>query len=439
MMNSLRSRIREFCVGGLLLLFGTAPGIAQVGPAEIRDPRLRAVEQVYLQQLVEINRAIGELSFPFTFRLSRYAALDPDQQIGADARGLEFVNFHDRLVLKVTGNYNAAFSADLLTPNQRANRVFDEVVVPMIRVLAGRIPAKPDFDGIGFEVAYHTRLHSKSFTYEGKEILAMVLEPADVRGYAGTVDEMKRQGILNRSEIYLDGKPLGLVLGERDPFDVAGLLRSAQKSSASPSAATSTAQSEESQVQPAAFREPPPIPAGGTPPVTPSTVGQTDVITSPPPPANLQILERKYRPQLDDLGKLGTAKFHFVDFAPPSFVNALGRIAVQVTVRNPNHFEQDATSIYKRAAESFDLFLARELKPILALVPDSDEFDGLDVTILNELVSKSGSSSEALEFVFPLKTLRRFVAAEMTNQELINQSVVLVNGVRIALDLQRVE
>jgi hypothetical protein len=35
--------------------------------------------------------------------------------------------------------------------------------------------------------------------------------------------------------------------------------------------------------------------------------------------------------------------------------------------------------------------------------------------------------------------LRNFVNADITNQQLIDQSIVLVNGVRIALNLQLVE
>ena len=47
--------------------------------------------------------------------------------------------------------------------------------------------------------------------------------------------------------------------------------------------------------------------------------------------------------------------------------------------------------------------------------------------------------SEAVEFIFPLQAVRNFVNADITNQELIDQSVVLVNGVRIGLHLQQVE
>jgi hypothetical protein len=38
-----------------------------------------------------------------------------------------------------------------------------------------------------------------------------------------------------------------------------------------------------------------------------------------------------------------------------------------------------------------------------------------------------------------LKATRLFARADITNQDLINQSVVLVNGVRISLNLAQVE
>ena len=52
---------------------------------------------------------------------------------------------------------------------------------------------------------------------------------------------------------------------------------------------------------------------------------------------------------------------------------------------------------------------------------------------------KTKDSTEGLGFIIPLPPLRKFADAEITNQDLINQSIVLVNGVRIALDLQRIE
>jgi len=110
-----------------------------------------------------------------------------------------------------------------------------------------------------------------------------------------------------------------------------------------------------------------------------------------------------------------------------------------LTLRNLNTFDKEATSIYKRAARSFDLFLAPQMKSILERIPDDAELGGLDITVLNDLTGTAGHSSEAVEFVCPVKPLRKFANADITNQELINQSVIMVNGVRITLNLQEVE
>ena len=79
------------------------------------------------------------------------------------------------------------------------------------------------------------------------------------------------------------------------------------------------------------------------------------------------------------------------------------------------------------------------LKPLLARIPADPEIEGLDAPVLDQLASKSRPSFEAVDFVCPLKPLRQFEDAEITNQDVINQSAVLVNGARIVLDRQQVE
>jgi hypothetical protein len=111
---------------------------------------------------------------------------------------------------------------------------------------------------------------------------------------------------------------------------------------------------------------------------------------------------------------------------------------LQLTLRNTLKFSPDSSSIYKRAAQSFDLFLARELKNILEKVPPEVNFDAYDVVVLNQLGPDPSGSSEAIEYISPRKVLQQFVNAEITGQQVVDQSVVLVNGVRIALNLQLV-
>ncbi len=434
-------------LGIALLLSAGAWGIAQVGSAEIANPRLKAAEAAYLSRLIDLNRAIARIKFPYAFTLSRYAGLDPKEQVGADRRGLEFVLFQDRMVLKLTGNYNAAFSSELLTSNQRAGRVFEDVIAPIVRLLPAYFSPQDNFDDFGFEIAYHTRARGKGFEYEGKEMLVVVMERDDALSFAEAREAATRQEILNRAEVYLDGKRFGLALGAAEPFEVEALVRRPDNSlpPAQVASAVKPAEVKNPIERPDPYGQrglqappPPSLPAVRSPeanrPSEPREQGSGARAS-----ADAASLQAKYQPQLDELGKDGVAKHHFVDYAPPSFVVFRNRLALQLTLRNPSGYQKASTSIYKRAAQSFDLFFAPQLKPIIDRIPESEEISDLDVTILNEILDESGKSSEALEFVFPMKLLRRFAAAEITNQELINQSVVLVNGVRIALNLQQVE
>src|SRR5262250_2799150 len=94
----------------LAILFGLGIStLAQVSPSEILDPHLKELEKEYLPQLKAINQEIARTSFPFPFYLSRAVGLDPSQQVETDTRGLEFRRFQDRVILKATGNYNAAY------------------------------------------------------------------------------------------------------------------------------------------------------------------------------------------------------------------------------------------------------------------------------------------------------------------------------------------
>jgi len=147
----------------------------------------------------------------------------------------------------------------------------------------------------------------------------------------------------------------------------------------------------------------------------------------------------KYNLQLMALAKEGADKYHFVSYAPTAFVIFHDQVALQLTLKNTQQFGPAKGSIYKRAAQSFDLFLAPLLADVSGRVSPDVEFQLFDFTILNKHSLGTKETSEAVEFICPRNALKRFLDAEITNQELLDQSIVLVNGVRIALNLQLVE
>jgi hypothetical protein len=406
----------------VLLLWSLPSSFAQVDPAEIKHPQLKASEQTYFSRLISLNQSISLTNFPFQLSLNRNVGLDPKDQAGADKRGLEFIFFNERELLKISANYNAAFNSGLLSPNQRASRVLNEVILPMLRLLPGYFDVNASFDGFGFEIGYHVQTHKSSHDYEGKENLVVIFDKADGFRYPILSDDTLRQEILNRSEIYLNGDPFGLALNMTSPMEVDTLPRRPAPP-ANKTFALGRAGAPSGRKTSVAELE------------TAAKTAETSIGT-----AEINALREKYQSQLDAFGKEGVAQFHFADYAPPSLVVINNQLALQAALRNPEVFDKEGTSIYKRAARSFDLFLAPQLKGILAKIPEGPEIKSINFNVLNQLASAdSGKFSEAIEFLFPLKEARQFASSDITNQDLIDRSIVRINGVRIALNLAQVE
>ena len=438
-----------FLVMGLAMISGVPKASAQVSPSEILNPDLKALEQSYFPQLKTINQSIAKTKFPFPFYLSRYVGLDPAQQAEADSRGLEFVRFQDRVILKVTGNYNAAYDTARLTENERAASTFHTVILPILALVTAALPQDLPCDGIGFEISHHARTHDRSYDYEGKENLVVVLDRDDAWALSRASTDPERQEIVNRSKVYVSGTDFGLSLTEHDPLNVQALPRSIP---ARPDA-TSTARSStlagrssllKSNLSPLSASPVVPAPADPAPasanPILPSHRAVDLSPASPPTTqADADRLGEKYQAQLAVLAKVGAAKFHFIDYAPPTFVVFRDQMALQITQRNSIQFGPVKGSIYKRAAQSFDLFLAPQLKDLSDKIPADLEFQLFAFSVLNKLSPGAKGTSEAIEFICPRTALKQFVEAEITNQQLLDQSVILVNGVRIALNLQLVE
>src|SRR5436309_4364480 len=120
---------------GIAIALSAQRASAQVSPAEILNPDLKALEESYFPQLKALNQSIAKTKFPFPFYLSRFVGLDPAQQAEADSRGLEFVRFQDHVILKLTGNYNAAYDAARFTQNERAASTFRAVLLPILDLM----------------------------------------------------------------------------------------------------------------------------------------------------------------------------------------------------------------------------------------------------------------------------------------------------------------
>ena len=80
------------------------------------------------------------------------------------------------------------------------------------------------------------------------------------------------------------------------------------------------------------------------------------------------------------------------------------------------------------------------IRPLLGYFKDEQKFDGIGFSTTVHLAGKSAeSTSEAVEFYFPLASLRSYEKYDCTGQQLLDAGTVLINGERVALDLQIAE
>jgi hypothetical protein len=425
-------KLRERALGaarklfaGAILLSAMTSVFGQVSPDEISNPRAKAAEEKYILQLQSLHQSIGAARFAFPFRLARYVNAKTGQRAALDSSGLEFVYFQNRVVLKISGVYNAAFNVGKLSRNQRAGQTFQDAVVPVLHLVTEQIPRTADFDSIGFEIIYGTRENSEGFDLQGKEALTVVFSRDDAFSYAKTSEIAARQKILNRSDIFVNGEDFGLALGQRDPLIVESLDRFAPRQAETASASTPSNSTQVDEVSGAVL--------------TPA-VSITHPMTTPPSPptfADAMRLQNQFQAQLNAIAKEDGASLHLAARNPPSFEVAGDQTLLHFTMRNTLSFDRTTSSIYKRAAQSFDLFLAPGLRSLSRRLPDNQEY-ALQFSVLNPSVTDQ-ASIETIDYICPLTTLDAFVTNKITSQDLINQSVVLVNGVRISLNLQLVE
>ena len=411
--------------------------MAQVSPAEVTNPHLKALEQKYLQQLIVLNRQISAEHHAFPFVLSRYVGVDPKDQPEIDTRGLEFVYFHQQTLLKFSGNSKRGIQFVGSDANQRAAKVFTDVVAPVLRLLPQHFAANNGFDGFGFEISYHVLEGKGRNDYEGRENLVVVMAINDALRFSQLTDRDAQQKLLNQSEIYISGERYGLALGQADPLlpdEIAESSPTVNREEGSDAAerrpSISNSRSADANLTLGTVSGPVPV---GAPTQTPAVANVT-----PLSPADVDQIQAKYQSALDQYGMSVRTSMGQTSSVAPSLALFRNSLYLQITLRNPHTFDMEKTSLYKRAALSFDTFLAPHLADLVSHLPGFSKLEGLDITVLVS-TSASGSSAEAVEFVCPLPALRSFIAYEISNQDLIQQSLVIVNGVRISLNLQQVE
>jgi hypothetical protein len=405
------------------------PCAAQVlSVSRIKDPQARVIQQQYVAQLRELSTEAAALHFPYPFYFSDTLDIDEVQQKQLPTGSIRFETFHGRTVLAITGNYYASYSASMMPANLRARKTFQDVVMPVLKVAIAHMDRTAPLDAYAFEIAHHVRTRVIKVDTEGPENLMLLIPRAMAERLVKSDDIEGQQSALLESEIFLNGEPFTLWLtGDEAPADVSEHYLARHKSE--PASASSLAAN---QAQPGSLLNARLLPESELA----IQMKERAKIAPDLSPARMEKLQTTYEGVLQKLtGELST-QAHFVAYAPPAFIGFRDGAYLQLSM-NTDLEQPVGSSQYRIAALAFDSHISHLLRPVSKYFHDNPQFEGVDFSTTVHQGAQPNPVS--VEFVAPFLALACYEKYDCTGQELINRSVVLINGERVTLDLQRAE
>ena len=441
-----------FCLIVLSLIAASAALAQVVSPAEIKDSALRALQQQYMDDLSRAAEDILASHFDYPFYLSRKLDLDQAQQQIADQSSIRFDSYNGKTVLAITGNYYAAYSAQKISPGQRARSTFLNVVMPILKAAVPRFQNNQHVQGFAVEISHHIMGKVMGVSMERPENLMVFLPRNGALKLLVAKDQTAQQAALLQGEIFLNAQPISIWLNDAvlppavDANAVSNFNFNPNPNSNPNDHAdetSATVKSDPTQtgaeiVSGTNANRPPPSTASA--PLSPLKPKEPPA----PPPRDsstqaLSALQLSNQPVVDQIVKELESQAHFVAYAPPKFVAFRQGIYLELSL-NSTLPVSAAGSRYKLAATAFDDHVAHLIRPLLAYFKDAQDFDGIGFSTTIHLAGKSAAStSEAVEFFFPLSSLRCYEKYDCTGQQLLDAGTVLINGERVALDLQIAE
>src|SRR5450631_3044156 len=156
---------------------GMAPRLfAQVvTPMELSDPKTQRLQQRYFKTLNTIGNEIGTHKFPYPFYFSRVLDADESKMPMSDQRSIRFDIYKNQTVLEITGNYYAAYSADVMEPYARLKQTFQQVLMPILQVEVPHFPDDSAFSSFAIEVSHHVRQKVMGVSSEHPENVTVII------------------------------------------------------------------------------------------------------------------------------------------------------------------------------------------------------------------------------------------------------------------------
>ncbi len=400
---------------------GSGTLLAQVvSPVEIKDPAMSALQHQYMDDLSRAGEDIMAIQFDYPFYLSRKLDLDQARQQVSDQHSIRFDNYKGKTVLAITGNYYAAYSAQKISSEQRARSTFLNVVMPILNAAVPRFQNNQHVQGYAIEISHHIVGKVMGVAMERPENLMVYLPRSDALKLVAAKDDTTKQAALLQGDVFLNAQPISIWLNDAVPPPAASdeNAANAQADPANDVAAQPLTAAPAAAPKP---KEPPPPPPRDT---------SKDALAA---------VQLSNQPIVDQIVKEMEPQANFVAYAPPKFVAFRQGIYLEFSVNSDLPLAA-AGSRYKLAATAFDDHVAHLVRPLIGYFKDTHEFDGVGFSANIHLVGKGApSSSEAVEFFLPVTALRCYEKYDCTGQQLLDAGTVLINGERVALDLQVAE
>jgi hypothetical protein len=412
----------------VVLGFAGASAAAQVVPlGKVSDPAAKLLQQRHILALQQLSSDLSKVQFPYPFYFSQVLDVDEAKQKQLPLGSLHFESFNGQTVLAITGNYYISYSYASMTGNERARKTYEDVIFPLLKVAVARIDRNIPFDGYAFEVSHHVRKQVLKVNTEGPENVMILFPRAVAERLVRAADVESRQAAVLESEVYLNGEPLSLWLtGDDAPADIKDHY-AARHDRGTPARKTLS----QEPVEPGTL-------------VSSKLVPESELLNQirdrkntvrEVSPAELEKLQTTYGATVQRMATELKTEAHFLDYVPPAFIAFHNGAYLQLNLST--QLESPALSRYRITALAFDSHISHMLRAVSKYFHDNPQFEGVD---FSTTVHHPGSeNSQSVEFVVPFSALLCYEKYDCTGQELINRSIVLINGERVALDLQRAE
>jgi hypothetical protein len=390
-------------------------------PMEVTDPRAQRLQQQYIKALMDTGAEVEAHKFPYPFYFSRTLDVDLEKQRQIDQRSIHFDTRDGQMMLEITGNYYASYSADRMDGYARMKQTFSDVILPILQAAVPHFPDDTMFAAFAIEVSHHVRQKVAGVHSERAENVTLIIPVLAAQKLVDAKTDEQRQSSVLEAKVYLNAQPYALWLMEGAPTEE-------WKASNAP--------------LPAAKNQPLQVASISPDVAVPASASVAPNLMKPPTsmriltPEALVKLEHQNDETITRMTKDLNNEAHFLPYAAPVFIGFRQAAYLQLSMTTPLNVPS-GSSRYKLAALAFDEHVARLVRPVLNYFPPDPVFDGICFSTMVHLTD--GSSPAAVEFFLPFRMMRCFASYDCTGQQLLDSGTILINGERASLDLQVAE